>query len=233
MDSSVKEQALSPDGLMLPSHTEDISVHRAVAFPHENDVHEEKIPHASRSKGVEMKRNLTQEEIDLAAAGYEHLDEKKTKKGSVPADINNVDIHEHRLPFADLEHALKTSIDVKEAVHSFGLSLQDASSRLQQFGRNVLTPPKKKSALRKVFPAPQSKIEPMIDYLCQFLDRLFTMFNILLILAGVLEYVLLGIDFKARWTDQRDDGARADVLFLTGKLCEFLSGRDLDLGGIH
>lgn len=29
----------------------------------------------------------------------------------------------------------------------------------------------------------------------QFFDRLLTMFNVLLILAGILEYVLLGIDF--------------------------------------
>ena len=28
------------------------------------------------------------------------------------------------------------------------------------------------------------------------MDRLLTMFNILLIVAGVLEYVLLGIDYK-------------------------------------
>ena len=30
----------------------------------------------------------------------------------------------------------------------------------------------------------------------QYFDCLMTMFNILLIIAGILEYVLLGIDFK-------------------------------------
>ena len=33
----------------------------------------------------------------------------------------------------------------------------------------------------------------------QFMDRLLTMFNVLLILAGVLEYVLLGIDFHVSY----------------------------------
>jgi hypothetical protein len=36
----------------------------------------------------------------------------------------------------------------------------------------------------------------MINLGTQFLDRLFTMFNLLLIVAGILEYILLAIDFK-------------------------------------
>ena len=37
----------------------------------------------------------------------------------------------------------------------------------------------------------------------QYLDCLLTMFNILLIIAGILEYVLLGIDFKASLSHPR------------------------------
>lgn len=33
----------------------------------------------------------------------------------------------------------------------------------------------------------------------QYIDLLLTMFNILLIFAGILEYILLGIDFKVRF----------------------------------
>ena len=34
------------------------------------------------------------------------------------------------------------------------------------------------------------------DFPIQYMDCLLTMFNILLIIAGILEYILLGIDFK-------------------------------------
>lgn len=39
----------------------------------------------------------------------------------------------------------------------------------------------------------------------QYFDCLMTMFNILLIFAGILEYVLLGIDFKVGVISYLDD----------------------------
>ncbi|KAF8968280.1 aminophospholipid-transporting P-type ATPase [Flammula alnicola] len=121
-----------------------------------------------------MKRTLTQEEKDLAAAGYDHLHPKDEKddKGT------NVDITEHELNFEGLVDSLKTNFDVKDPGQSHGLTADEAKARLARDGPNILTPPKQKSALRKVV-----------------LDRLFTMFNILLMCAGVLEYIILGIDF--------------------------------------
>jgi sodium/potassium-transporting ATPase subunit alpha len=131
-----------PDAI---THVEEST--RVVAFPEDNQIREEKAV-GLRPKGVEMKRTLTQEEKDLAAAGYEHLhpssnvnkDEKET----------NIDITEHQLDFDALVDTLKTNFDVKDPGHSFGLTADEAKSRLQRDGPNVLTPPKKKSALRKV-----------------------------------------------------------------------------------
>lgn len=169
---------------------------RAVAFPDDN-IREEKI----RPKGVEMKRTITQDEKDLAAAGYEHLDATAKQR---KLDEANLDIQEHKLPLDALSDTFKTSFNTKDPGHSIGLTAGEAATRLQQDGPNVLTPPPKKSALRKVcFTTfgPRVLAEPYYPVL-QFLERLFTMFNILLMVAGVLEYILLGIDFKVCvWTD--------------------------------
>jgi hypothetical protein len=105
----------------------------------------------SRGTGVEMKREMTQEDKELAAAGYEHLDKTKTKaKGGKDEDLEKVDITEHQLPFAELGTALGTNIDTKDPGASDGLTANEAKARLARDGQNVLTPPKKKSALRKV-----------------------------------------------------------------------------------
>lgn len=53
------------------------------------------------------------------------------------------------MSFAELASALQTSIDPKDAGNSAGLTSEEAKARLQRDGRNVLTPPIKKSALRK------------------------------------------------------------------------------------
>ena len=116
-------------------------VARAVVFPEE-----EKIGIMTRVKGVEMKRTLTQEDKELAAAGYDHLHTKddKTEK------TTSVDITEHQLDFDGLVDELKTNISTKDAGQSHGLTSDEAKARLQRDGANVLTPPRKKSALRKV-----------------------------------------------------------------------------------
>jgi sodium/potassium-transporting ATPase subunit alpha len=159
-------------------HVEEDQVdvaNRAVAFPDDN-IREEK----TRPKGVEMKRTITQEEKELAAAGYEHLDASAKQRKLEEA---NLDIQEHKLPLDAMADTFKTNFNTKDPGHSLGLTAAEAGRRLQQDGANVLTPPPKKSALRK------------------FLERLFTMFNILLMVAGVLVYILLGIDFKANFAN--------------------------------
>ncbi|PSR80297.1 hypothetical protein PHLCEN_2v6769 [Hermanssonia centrifuga] len=180
-------------------HDEEALAIRTVAFPGEHDeVHEEKIHHGHlRPRGVEMKREMTKEDKELAAAGYEHLEELKLKgKKGDTTEVDKVDIVEHRLSFHELGKALDANIDTKDPGISYGLTSEDAKARLARDGPNVLTPPKKKSALRKYF------------------DCLMTMFNILLIIAGVLEYILLGVDFKDSFANTYLGGILIAVAFL-------------------
>lgn len=120
---------------------------RAVAFPEDSNIREEKLGAATRPKGVEMKRTLTQEEKDLAAAGYDHLQHPNEAKEE---KLTNVDIHEHQLSFDALGDELKTDFNLKDPGHSFGLTADEAKARLLRDGPNILTPPKKKSAFMKV-----------------------------------------------------------------------------------
>jgi sodium/potassium-transporting ATPase subunit alpha len=132
------------------SPDEQVVAGRAVAFG--DGDHDEKPTGGMRPKGVEMKREVTQEARELSAAGYEHLEEKAKKRGEKDAKLENVDITEHQLAFGALEKTLVTSFKTKDAGSSFGLSAEEAKLRLARDGRNVLTPPKKKSALRVVCP---------------------------------------------------------------------------------
>jgi sodium/potassium-transporting ATPase subunit alpha len=145
--TSETEKGTQP--ILAEPNDENIAT-RAVAFPDDNAVNEDKRVGGLRPKGPEMKRELTQEDRELAAAGYEHLEEQKAKKGQTKADIDNVDIQEHRLSFEELRQAHNTSFDTKDPAQSPGLTSEDAKARLARDGQNVLTPPKKKSALRKV-----------------------------------------------------------------------------------
>lgn len=143
-----------------------------------------------------MKREMTKEDKELAAAGYEHLDEQKTKNKKGDNKLDNVDIQEHHLSYNELGSALDTSMDTKDPGNSYGLSADEAKARLARDGPNVLTPPKKKSPLR------------------MYIDLLLTMFNILLIFAGILEYILLGIDFKDNFANTYLGGILIAVAFL-------------------
>ncbi|KAJ7684458.1 aminophospholipid-transporting P-type ATPase [Mycena polygramma] len=163
-----KQETASAMPETSPHEEENVGA-RAVAFEPEHEIEEK-----PRPKGVELKHTLTQDDKELAAAGYDHLEEKK-KAGVEEA---NVDITEHRVPLSALGEHMKTSINTKDPGESHGLTAAEAATRLQRDGPNILTPPKKRSPLR------------------QYIDRLLTMFNVLLIIAGILEYILLGIDFK-------------------------------------
>ena len=136
----------SPAKDLQAGHVEDDQgdvANRAVAFPDDN-IREEKV----RPKGVEMKRTITQEEKDLAAAGYEHLDATAKQR---KLDEANLDIQDHKLSLDAVADTLKASFNTRDPGHSLGLTAAEARSRLQQDGPNVLTPPPKRSALRKVY----------------------------------------------------------------------------------
>ena len=122
---------------------EAVTTTRAVAFPDDADRHDEKL----RPTGVELRREKTQEEIRLAAAGYDHLNEKPSAEDT---KFGDVDITEHSLPIHEVESLLSTSFNWNDPAQSRGLAAAEAEARLKRDGPNALTPPKKKSALEKV-----------------------------------------------------------------------------------
>lgn len=147
--SSVREKEELPP--QEPPHL------RSVAFPPDETPHDEKP--APRVRGPEMRRELTIEDKELSQAIYDQLaDQKQTTKGDTGAkdkskdadELDKVDIFEHKLNFFDLAAELKTDFNGKDAGKSAGLSDAEAKARLERDGPNILTPPKKKSAWRKV-----------------------------------------------------------------------------------
>lgn len=117
----------------------------------------EKSPNPTRNgnKNLEIRRELTQEDKELSRANYDHLEKERSHTDDEKGDhdgttANQTDIREHRYTAERLEEALETKFDLKTPASSFGLSSTEAAARLARNGPNVLTPPKKKSALQKV-----------------------------------------------------------------------------------
>ncbi|KAL8280278.1 hypothetical protein RQP46_007392 [Phenoliferia psychrophenolica] len=127
------------------------------------------------TKELRLNRELTRDEKDLANAGYQ--------KEPLKTEAKNVDIIEQHLTPEALATKMGASINLKAPAESLGLTSAEAAKRLITNGANVLTPPVKKGAWRKYF------------------DSLTSLFNLLLILCGVLEYVLLGVDYKANFAN--------------------------------
>jgi sodium/potassium-transporting ATPase subunit alpha len=89
-----------------------------------------------------------------------------------------VDINEHLMAHQDVADKYKTRISMEKPGESLGLTTQQAEQLLLEHGPNILTPPSKR------------------HWILKFWDCLSSLFNLLLILAGCLEYILLGINFK-------------------------------------
>ena len=144
---------------------ESAAAGRSVAFPPaevELGVENKPIGGPKQARGVEIRRELTMEERELAQAGYDHLEEQKEAAvKSAEDEIDKVDITEHRLKFDDLENALATSMITKDPSESRGLDPREAAERLARDGKNILTPPKKKGAFRKVRHSPL-EVEPAL-----------------------------------------------------------------------
>ncbi|KAJ2817968.1 hypothetical protein GGI24_005241, partial [Coemansia furcata] len=90
----------------------------------------------------------------------------------------NVDITEHLLSLTEVCDKFSVQANADHPQDSFGLSSTQAADLLASHGPNTLTPPKKKSSWRK------------------FLTCVTSLFNLMLIAAGILEYILLGIDYQ-------------------------------------
>lgn len=104
--------------------------------------------------------------------------DKKRRRREKEREEKQVDIDEHLMPHQDVAERYKTRINMEKPGASLGLTGQQAEELLREHGPNILTPHKRR--------------HPFLKYL----DCLFSLFNLLLILAGILEYILLAIDFK-------------------------------------
>jgi len=104
--------------------------------------------------------------------------DKDRRKREKEQEKKNVNIDEHLMAHQDVAERYKTRINMEKPGDSFGLTSQQVEQLLHEHGPNVLAPPKKR--------------HPFLKYL----DCLSSLFNLLLILAGILEYILLAIDFK-------------------------------------
>ncbi|KAG0092103.1 hypothetical protein BGZ93_003295 [Podila epicladia] len=107
-------------------------------------------------------------------------DEGKDKgKGIATGKAKTLDITEHLFPIEEIAARHGVSIDTANASNSKGLDSQVASQRLAENGPNILSPPK--------------KVSPLV----RFLHCLTSLFNLMLILAGVLTYALVAVDPEA------------------------------------
>lgn len=98
------------------------------------------------------KHELTQEERELSAAGYDHLvDEIRAETISTDQNARKDNgITEHTLPLSRLADVLATKFNPTNPEMSTGLDEDEVNERLERDGKNVLSKGKKKSAWRKV-----------------------------------------------------------------------------------
>ena len=95
--------------------------------------------------------------------------------GKKPAAKKHIAISEHLLSFDEIQTKLETSFDPKKPSESKGLSVDLQKTRILEFGKNMLSPPK--------------RIHPFVKYLL----CLAQLFNILLILCAILTWILYAI----------------------------------------
>ncbi|KAG0056105.1 hypothetical protein BGZ83_006366 [Gryganskiella cystojenkinii] len=105
-------------------------------------------------------------------------EKEKEKREAIAKKEKALDITEHMFPIEDIAARHGVSIDVAKAANSKGLDSAVAAQRLIENGPNILSPPKQVSAFVKFFRC------------------LTSLFNLLLILAGILNYILLAVDPK-------------------------------------
>ncbi|KAL1916323.1 uncharacterized protein VTP21DRAFT_5940 [Calcarisporiella thermophila] len=100
--------------------------------------------------------------------GWKSPKEKKEEK--------QINITEHLLTPEQCAEKYHTKINIEKPANSRGLDGETAAIQLKEVGPNILSPPKKKHPIVKFF------------------ECLTTLFNLLLIIAGIIEYILLAID---------------------------------------
>ncbi|CAI2191862.1 11376_t:CDS:2 [Funneliformis geosporum] len=114
----------------------------------------------------------------------------------------NVDIDEHLYKPEEIAKKYRVDINISKPAESRGLDVVQARKILEENGPNVLTPPTKRHPILKYF------------------DCLRTLFNILLIVAGILTYIVLAIDPKNNQANSYLGAILLGVAFLNA-LIEF------------
>ncbi|CAO3655723.1 unnamed protein product [Mucor hiemalis] len=134
-----------------------------------------KVHRPERTKTIQTINSTTSRRPSISAPRRPEKKDKNEKK--------NVDITEHMLTPGECADKYHTDINLKKAGDSKGLTSQQAANILLETGPNILTPPKRRHPLLK------------------YLDCVASLFNLLLILAGILDYILLAIDFEANFAN--------------------------------
>jgi sodium/potassium-transporting ATPase subunit alpha len=91
-------------------------------------------------------------------------------------DDRKVDIVEHLKSIDEISKMYSVSIDQSKPAASSGLSKSQVAERLEKYGLNRLTPPKKK--------------HPILVYLGYVLG----LFNLMLVVAGVASLIIFGLN---------------------------------------
>lgn len=102
--------------------------------------------------------------------------EEAAKLAEAKEKAKALDLTEHMMSVEEVAAKYSTAVDAAAPARSPGLTAAEAAKRLVEYGPNALTPPKKRS--------------PILRYL----DFLMGLFNLLLIGAGVLTYVVYAVD---------------------------------------
>ncbi|CAG8562922.1 31581_t:CDS:2, partial [Racocetra persica] len=125
---------------------------------------------------LEKPSRAAKQEIGPVASEFVTHEVSANEKTKSDAQQKHVDIDEHLLSPEEVAERYHIDINTVKPSESYGLSENHAHDLLNKNGPNILTPPKKK--------------HPIVKYL----ECLASLFNILLIIAGILMYVLVGID---------------------------------------
>ncbi|KAF9427269.1 hypothetical protein BGZ94_005220 [Podila epigama] len=126
---------------------------------------------------LKMTRTRTSHSVNKPLAPPPELSaEEKERKANAEKKRKALDITEHLFPVEEIAARHGVNINLQKPNLSQGLDSTVAAQRLVENGRNVLAPPKQVSPFMKFF-------------YC-----LSSLFNLLLIFAGILNYILLAID---------------------------------------
>ncbi|KAI9297876.1 hypothetical protein K502DRAFT_300279 [Neoconidiobolus thromboides FSU 785] len=117
--------------------------------------------------------------------------------------VKRVDIEEHLLPLEDVCGRLETNVNQGKPADSQGLTPEKIQKAKEVYGPNILSPPKKK--------------HPIV----RFLECLANLFNVLLLIAGILTFILFGIDTVGNFSSSYIGAILVGVALLNA-LIEFI-----------